>query len=406
MAVQIFNDSGAAVTVNEDELIRRCAELESSAVHPFSPEVLDCLKLLSRRLLTSEFARSMPQIMALGYWIRPSALSALQGSLRSADDDSEIVAPRGVAFHLPPQNVDTLFAYSWVLSYLVGNCNIVRMSRSPTELSLWLIEQIMIVLGESKQIHRNIFCTYDYDTGCTARISIQSDLRVIWGGDEKIGEVSKSVTRPDGLTLGFSDRKSMCLINTSAWQRLSADEKKSVAQDLFNDIFWFDQLGCGSPRLIAWIGSETPDPQELYEFIDQIAQEKNQEIPTGIDLQKFTFANAQLANGGATTAQRISSNLTIIESGSDSSIFDQVMGGGLLFQVRLNTLLDVVDLLRADTQTITEFGFQRSEKLEFAKAMSLKGGYRLVPVGRALEFNSVWDGVDLLKHFTRTVTIY
>ena len=58
-----------------------------------------------------------------------------------------------------------------------------------------------------------------------------------------------------------------------------------------------------------------------------------------------------------------------------------------------------------DLQTITEFGFDRSAKLELAKEMGLKGGYRIVPTGKALEFNPIWDGVELMSHFTRLVTV-
>ena len=43
-----------------------------------------------------------------------------------------LARPRGLVFHLPPQNVETVFLYSWALSYLAGNANIVRL---PQEIS-------------------------------------------------------------------------------------------------------------------------------------------------------------------------------------------------------------------------------------------------------------------------------
>ena len=36
--------------------------------------------------------------------------------------------PRGLVFHVPPANVDTIFVYSWALSALAGNSNVVRIS--------------------------------------------------------------------------------------------------------------------------------------------------------------------------------------------------------------------------------------------------------------------------------------
>jgi len=405
MSAQIYSNSGMEPLCS-DSLITRCSDLGSLAVHPFSEQVLECIRLLSKRLLSSEYARAMPQIMALGYWIRPSALKLLQYKLQGSDDQNTIISPRGLAFHLPPQNVDTLFAYSWVLSYLVGNTNVVRVGSEPGEVSRWLIAQILSVLEEAGESHRNVFCSYGYSsTDFTVKISYLCDLRVIWGGDEKIESVSQSVTRPDGLTLGFSDRKSMCIVNTVAYKRSSAEEKIALAQGLYNDIFWFDQLGCGSPRLIAWVGAEQPEVEELYRLIDAVAEEKNHQTPTGVDLQKFSFANVQLACERSRKADRISGHVLVMETEFDSSVFDQVMGGGLLYQVRLTNIEEVSKFLRPDLQTITEFGFDQSAKLKLANEMGLKGGYRIVPVGKALEFNSVWDGVELMTHFTRQVTV-
>ncbi len=405
MSAQIYVNGGPE-PLDTDSLISRCANLETLAVYPFSDQVLYCLKLLSKRLLNSEYARAMPQIMALGYWIRPSALKGLQQKLQGLNNQNTIISPRGLALHLPPQNVDTLFAYSWVLSYLVGNCNVVRVGSDPGEVSRWLIEQILVVLEEAGESHRSIFCSYEHtDTGMASRISALCDLRVIWGGDEKIKTVSQHTTRPDGLTLGFSDRKSMCIVSTSTYKQSTPEQKKSLAQNLYNDIFWFDQLGCGSPRLIAWVGAEKPDAQELYRLIDEVANEKSHQTATGVDLQKFSFANVQLAHNKAKSVDRVSSNVLVIDTESDSSLFDQVMGGGLLYQVQLSEIAEVSKFLRPDIQTITEFGFDDCAKKKLAKEMGLKGGYRIVPTGKALEFNPIWDGIELMSHFTRQVTV-
>ncbi|MFC6804089.1 acyl-CoA reductase [Deinococcus caeni] len=41
--------------------------------------------------------------------------------------------PRGLVFHVPPANVDTIFIYSWLMSVLAGNRNVIRLSsREPT----------------------------------------------------------------------------------------------------------------------------------------------------------------------------------------------------------------------------------------------------------------------------------
>src|SRR5699024_4790213 len=81
-----------------------------------------------RRLLHDREAARHPEIVALGYFMRPIELRALADGLRALEGDQTLRAPRGVVFHVPPSNVDTLFAYSWLLGMLCGNASIVRLS--------------------------------------------------------------------------------------------------------------------------------------------------------------------------------------------------------------------------------------------------------------------------------------
>src|SRR5229473_1854189 len=75
-----------------DEL---AAEPEGGPLAVGDPRVADFLAGLARRLLTPGGVRRFP---------------------------------RGLVFHVPPANVDTIFVYSWALSALAGNRNVVRIS--------------------------------------------------------------------------------------------------------------------------------------------------------------------------------------------------------------------------------------------------------------------------------------
>jgi hypothetical protein len=56
----------------------------------------------------------------------------------------------------------------------------------------------------------------------------------------------------------------------------------------------------------------------------------------------------------------------------------------------------IAPLLNRHTQTITHLGLSEQELSALADVMARHGGYRLVPIGEALSFSDVWDGVDLL----------
>src|SRR5262249_35189505 len=110
----------------------------AAALTPFGPEVTAFASDLSRALRRDPQTRVEPAVAALAYWIRPAHLVQLQHDwlVRGEHDERIVRVPRGVVFHIPPTNVDTLFVYSWLLSALAGNANVIRLSTSvePTAL--------------------------------------------------------------------------------------------------------------------------------------------------------------------------------------------------------------------------------------------------------------------------------
>ena len=50
-------------------------------------------------------------------------------------------------------------------------------------------------------------------------------------------------------------------------------------------------------------------------------------------------------------------------------------------------------------------GLEEFEINNLKKIMSKYGGFRLVPVGEALNFSNLWDGIDLISHMTRKISV-
>ncbi|MEV4088519.1 gamma-glutamyl phosphate reductase, partial [Nonomuraea fuscirosea] len=72
---------------------------------------------------------------------------------------------------------------------------------------------------------------------------------------------------------------------------------------------------------------------------------------------------------------------------------------------RLESLGELASLVERRDQTMTHFGFGQAELEELAMGLAGRGVDRMVPVGSALSFHRVWDGVDLPAEFTRLVTV-
>ena len=403
--ISVFTDAGIR-EMAEAEFTHRLDRLAGASLRPFSAASQEVLSRLSTLLVGK---RETPQFAALGYWLRHASITRLKEGFLGRLPATQHPVARGMAFHLPPSYVDTIFVYSWALSLLAGNANIVRLPSRRSPQVDWLIRALIDVLKGAGDDDRHVFCSYEVGTGLNREISLRSDLRIVWGGDAKVNEVSSDRVRPDGLSIGFPDRKSLSVIDGAGYARLEPSARDVLAEKFFNDIFWFDQMACGSPRVIAWIGDPSPCADlapDLYRRLVSMAARKSYSVETGVAIAKFSYLNDMLASGIGQAAYRMGNQLSVLELDAGAARPpSHVMGGGLVGHVVLPELDAVVALVDRATQTITHFGFDPERLESLVARLANKGGFRIVPVGQALAFDSTWDGVSLLEHMTRRITL-
>ena len=402
--MELFTKNGLQ-PIDPEELVAQVDALNFSSRPPFDPTSLAVLGDLSNRLLRTPLAAQAPQLVALGFWLRPSQLSLAAERFAAKLPHRARAKARGIALHLPPQNVDTLFVYSWALSLLAGNVNITRLPSEMTYVLSWLMSTIAEVLDTHGLTKTQLFCSYSHASEMTASLSARADLRMIWGGDEKIAAVSKSTVRPDGISLGFSDRKSFSIISASSYRAMDEAARDAAAGRLYNDIFWFDQLGCGSPRAIFWLGLPGNDSADLYRRLDAIALQKAYSVEVGTALAKFSHMNGRLASAQANKGTRFSNRLNVLETQIDPALLDNAQGAGMLYEIIVSDVSKISPLLNRHTQTVTHLGLSEQELSELVDVMARRGGYRLVPIGEALSFSDVWDGMDLVSHMVRQISV-
>ncbi len=179
-----------------------------------------------------------------------------------------------MCLHLPPSNVDTIFVYSWAVSILCGNATVCRIPDNQSEEINFLLE---IILNSCIDLNLNenfIFCNYPYGNSIEKEIGSFVDVRVIWGGDEKVKTVSSIPIKPAGISIGFPNRNSYSLLNLEDFKKLKSESRQELALNLFNDVYWFDQLGCGSPKLLFLLNSDEKDVHLLGEELQKIISKK------------------------------------------------------------------------------------------------------------------------------------
>lgn len=400
----ILQSASQQTSLSDAAFLDRLTSTANQIGQPFSDHAVSVLNALSRKFMVAPEAKAAPQILAFGFWLRKSAIKEVERQLHPVSD-TRYAVPRGLAFHLPPSNVDTLFAYSWALSFLVGNTNVVRLPSEINPITAFLTRTIIETLAEFGLDTSQYFCSFSKDNDLVRDISALSDLRVIWGGDEKVLAVSRFPVRPDGLSIGFPDRKSISIISTLGFAALNDVQQLDLARKLYNDIYWFDQLGCGSPRALIWLGDGPDLRLEFYKALQEVIDDKKLQTETDVAISKFVFANEMIGTKLSSSAKRYSNELSVLQADIQHGLLENTHGGGILFDCRCETVSEIVPLVQRNLQTITHFGFSKDEMEELKSIINGQGGFRIVYLGEALSFAPLWDGLDLITMFTRQVAI-
>jgi hypothetical protein len=380
-------------------------------VPPFAADTLELCGELADLLMQM---REHPEAVALGFWMRPAALVRMRAHLEASLPDGQIAVPRGLAFHVTPANVDPMFVYSWVLSLIVGNANLVRLSSRSSTLRGRLLEVVTAVLdqpGRERHALRNRFILTDHDPSTLAELSAASDLRVIWGGDATVEHIRRLPIPVRGRDIAFPDRHSMAILDASSVAALDDPELTSVADRFFDDAFWFDQGGCSSPRLLLWRAADRREvtTQAIERFraaVVAATRRRRYEVETGMALNKMTFATEIAGRVEGVRIDATVNEATWVRLQGVAGYDRANCGGGLFFEVISDDLeADLLGLVGPRDQTVTTFGLDEDMLATLARRLNGRGIDRFVPLGRALTFDATWDGSDLLTEFSRRVVI-
>ena len=220
---------------------------KSTSFRPFDNILIAFCEDLSKALFQLKEIQKYPDLAALAFWLRKSRIIEIQNHYNSLFNKNKYLTPRGMAFHIPPSNVDTMFVYSWILSLLVGNGNVIRMPSKKSvssDLLLQVVQNIFSTKNYSAIANINHLISYGHEEEITELISAYADIRIIWGGDRTIQTIRQIPLKPQAKEIVFPDRYSFSIIDAQTY--LSADEKikKQLARDFFNDMYWFDQAAC------------------------------------------------------------------------------------------------------------------------------------------------------------------
>lgn len=375
---------------------------------PFDPAVTAFIEELGRGLRRDPAARAFPELVALGYWARRATVTRLAERFHAAYPEA-VRMPRGLAFHIAPANVDTIFVYSLLLSMLAGNVNIVRVSargRAQTDLLTGLLGRAL-ESADPEIVRRTTVVRYPHDAAITGALSRRADLRIVWGGDATVDAVRQSPLAPTGTELVFPNRYSVVVLDAAAW--LAAEDRADLARRLINDTLWFGQMACSSPRALIWRGSEADTvaaSAALWQALDVAAVETGLELEPADAVAKLLAEQDMATVGGVAVIETPSNRVRAVRQNGLSGLgVAPTASAGFFVEHRIDALADLAPKVARDWQTVTSHGISATEWRAFLATERPHGIDRIVPLGEALDFDALWDGVDLVAAMTRMTVL-
>ncbi len=381
---------------------------------PFNNINIEFLSSLSKNILESKEIKNFPELVALAYWLRKSNITTIINNFQKEINEHEIIVPRGFAFHIAPSNVDSIFLYSWALSLLIGNINIVRVTQDVNQQLELLLSIVRDIFKEDKFapiLSRNLIVTYPRDEKINRFISLHSDIRILWGGDETISQIKILPSKPVTKDITFADKFSYSIIKAVSYNNLSEDKKAIQATQFYNDAYWFDQMACSSPRFVLFIGNQNECEEASKAFWKSLERELNRRSKSDsidVAMEKLVYMYESISRTEKASAVFPTNNNkpTVLKVEIEEiNKFRESCGGGFFFECYLENIDALTNLISRKDQTLAYFGFEKKELIDFAKIVNGAGIDRIVPIGQALNFSPSWDGYSLLNELSKRVNI-
>ncbi len=361
-------------------------------------DIVDAVAGFSAYLFKQVDSKQYPEIVSLAFWFRHAHLKQVLGE--SKGDFSQKNVNR--VFHIAPANVDTVFMYSLLLSVLCGNKNIVRISQRSGDVTKLLVAYLRQYMKSAEgALLASLVSVIEYDAqyqDITEQLSHWCGLRGVWGGDSAIASISDIA--PKTPQISFPDRYSVAVLQLDDTSNIV-----SVASAFLADVLPFTQQACSSPKALYWLNTSHIHQEKFWHQVNLLLASSIHQFELSHKVEQHVLLQRLIGNFGM---------MIIDETGKKIANFAQLVNVGVIARCKVKTLTSSVLaahtgfglVIEKDIVSVDEIAC--SSKLQTITHRTLSdwqnpnGQFkRVVPIGKALEFSPVWDGVDLLQSFSQ-----
>ena len=381
--------------------------VSNKAIAPYSDIVCEFLADISISLKKKNDISNYPDLIAFSFWCRKANLSILKKKFYQT---SHIRMGRGIIFHVSPSNVPVNFAFSLCFGLLAGNSNIVRVSSKYMSQVEIICEVINALLNQPRYLalkdHISIV-QYEYSDRVTSLLSSLCDARIIWGGDKTIQDIRQYPIAPRCIDIAFSDRYSISVLDSHTIEKITPQEISKLAADFYNDAYTMDQNACSSPHIVFWHGNPSLKGKErFWNAVYEVAAIKY-ELTEIKAVDKYSkLLDESIRDSNIIKVVNMENLLIYVEIKELNKNLHQYRGiNGLFYSFELKEINDLADIVNNKYQTLTYYGVDKKILENFIIENNVSGIDRIVPVGRALDMDIIWDGYDIINYLSRIVDI-
>ena len=375
----------------------------------FDKSRMNFLSDFSKALLKNQLIQQYPDVATFAFWCRSSNLKKIIRTTKIKDTQVGL----GMIYHNSPANVPINFAFSLVFGILSGNTSVVRLSSRESESSSFIVSVLSKVLEDPKyyEIKKSIFIIkFDRDDDVNKFWISVADGRVIWGGDETVAKFRTYACKPRSREIVFPDRYSLCVINPFKIVESNDGDLKKFCTNLYNDVYIMDQNACSSPQLFNWVGNKDiikKAKDRLWPFFLEYVKLKHSLEPIQYMDKYVDACRSAINNDNVLNIKYIDNLLFNIELSSFHPQQHEQRGYfGTIHEISIENLNELSLIIDDRYQTMTYFGFEIDELRDFIISSKLRGIDRIVPIGRSMDMDVIWDGYDIINHLSRIIDIH
>jgi acyl-CoA reductase-like NAD-dependent aldehyde dehydrogenase len=324
--------------------------------------------------------------------------AALSGFVRIDDRKSLRVLPRGVACHWIAGNVPLLGLFSWALSAVLGNVNVVRLSSRSDDFLSPILRLLAATSPGGKVLAREtLVVQFPRDDEQSHRVmSAAADVRVAWGGREAVEAVMALPARWDCETVVLGPRMSIAVVDP-------AQTSVRTLGRLASDVAYFDQQACSSPQ---WVFVKRPQQGDVFdravqEFADAFAVQARTLGRHALDHGEtyrieLDRARVLLDGGNLHRDQQTAWTVAVLDE-PDPRL---ACANRFVQLVPFREVEDIIRWIPSNVQTAVTL-LDDDDLARFSELAARRGVCRFPRPGEGNHFESPWDGIPLVSRLTR-----